>query len=143
MSVTIWFGVAVACAVIEIASAGFWFLWLAISAAVVALLTKINLISQLPIQIAVFSLLSLVLVIFTRPLLIKALGTKEVKSNVDSLVGRQGVVIEAINPLTGVGQVKVDGEIWSVRAAGPIPVGQVVIVEAVQGVRLSVREQTL
>jgi len=142
MSFTIWFGIAVACAVVEIASAGFWFLWLAISAAVVALLAKINLVTQLPIQIVIFSLLSLLLVVFTRPLLIKALGTREVKSNVDSLVGRQGVVIEAINPLTGEGQVKLDGEIWSVRAPHPIATGTLVIVEAVQGVRLLVQEKS-
>ncbi|MGE5379685.1 MAG: NfeD family protein [Methylocystaceae bacterium] len=141
MSFTIWFAVAVACAVVEIATAGFWFLWLAIAAAVIALLAKINLATSLPIQILIFSLLSLLLIIFTRPLLIKALGTREVKSNVDSLIGRQGVVIEAVNPLTGEGQVKVDGEIWSVRAANPIAAGQIVEIEAVQGVRLLVREK--
>lgn len=140
MSFTVWFGIAVACAVIEIATGGLWFLWLALGGAVIALLTWLKLTTQLPIQLLIFSLLSLLLIIFTRPLLVKALGTKEVKSNVDSLIGRQGVVIEAINPLTGEGQVKVGGEIWSVRAAHAIAVGQSVEVEAVQGVRLMVKE---
>lgn len=143
MSFTIWFGIAVACAVIEIATTGFWFLWLAIAAAVIALLTKINLVTQLPIQLLIFSIISLVLIIFTRPLLVKALGTRDVKSNVDALIGRQGVVIETVNPLTGEGQIKIGGEIWSVRASKPLALGTLVIVEAVQGVRLLVREDTL
>ncbi|MGE5455006.1 MAG: NfeD family protein [Methylocystaceae bacterium] len=143
MSFTIWFGIAVACAVIEMATTGFWFLWLALGAAVIALLAKINLVTQLPVQLVIFSLISLLLIIFTRPLLVRALGTRDTKSNVDALIGRQGVVIEAINPLTGEGQVKLDGEIWSVRAANPLAVGTLVVVEAVQGVRLLVRENIL
>ncbi len=54
---------------------------------------------------------------------------------VESLVGRQGVVLSALRPE---GQVKVDGEIWRARCDGGCQTGSRVVVRAVDGLTLEV-----
>ncbi|HET7011484.1 MAG TPA: nodulation protein NfeD [Anaerolineales bacterium] len=58
-----------------------------------------------------------------------------------ALVGRVGEVREALDP---VGQVQVAGELWSAEVeegAGPVPVGERVVVSSVDGLRLRVRSR--
>ena len=62
----------------------------------------------------------------------------------DQLAGKQAIVIEAIDNLKATGQVIVNGQEWSARSMEEgitIPEGSVVIVEAVSGVKLLVREK--
>jgi membrane protein implicated in regulation of membrane protease activity len=49
-----------------------------------------------------------------RPFLLARLRLKggEVRTNVDALIGKTGVVTEAIDPIAGRGRVLVDGEDW-------------------------------
>jgi membrane-bound serine protease (ClpP class) len=54
---------------------------------------------------------------------------------VGTLVGKQGVVLSALEPE---GQVKVDGEIWRARCDGGCDRGMRVIVRAVDGLTLEV-----
>ena len=62
-------------------------------------------------------------------------------TNVESLIGQQAIVISEINNLQGIGQVTVNGQEWSARSTdeeAAIPVGCVVIIERVSGVKLIV-----
>ncbi len=132
-----WIVVALVSFGLEIATAGFWFMWLGIAGLIVAILTFIGLMTSLSVQFLVFALCSLVLIIFTRPLLLKFIHVKDTHSNMDAIIGRIGIVTLPISPLQ-FGQVKVNGEIWTASAEMDLAVGQRVKVTAVDGVKLRV-----
>lgn len=91
------------------------------------------------IQFAIFVLLGLVLMILTRPVLVKKFGKKDVKTNLDRVLGMEGVVTEEISKLK-IGEVKVDGKRWSAISDEKISVGATIIVESINGVKLVVRK---
>ena len=132
-----WVAVALVCVGFEIASAGFWFMWLGISGFIVAVLAFTGIIASLSVQFLVFALCSLILIIFTRPLLLRFIHVKDTHSNTDAIIGRTGVVILPVSPLQ-FGQVKVNGEIWTASAETDLAKGQRVKVIAVDGVKLRV-----
>jgi len=65
------------------------------------------------------------------------------KSVVDALPGKRGIVVEKLSR-TDVGQVRVDGQLWSAQPLHEesIEKGSTVIVLRVEGVRLIVRNDT-
>ena len=87
----------------------------------------------------VFVLLGLVLMILTRPILVRKFKRKNVKTNSDRVLGMEGVVTEEINKLK-IGEVKVDGKRWSAISDEKIEVGTTIIVESIDGVKLVVRK---
>ncbi len=91
------------------------------------------------IQFAVFVVLGLVLMLITRPVLVKKFGKMNVKTNLDRVIGMEGVVTEEITKLK-IGEVKVDGKRWSAISNMKINKGSTVIVESVDGVKLVVRK---
>lgn len=91
------------------------------------------------IQFAVFVILGLVLMILTRPILVKKFARKNVKTNSDRVLGMEGVVTEEITKLK-VGEVKVDGKRWSAISDEKIDIGTTIIVESIDGVKLVVRK---
>jgi membrane protein implicated in regulation of membrane protease activity len=137
MNATLWLLVAAACFGVEIGVSSFWFLWFGVAALINCVLVYAGIIPNLPAQLIVFSALSVVFLIFTRPLLVKLLGKRETKSNVDAMIGRTGLCTLTIVPFE-VGQVKVRGEIWTAFAEEKIEAGRPIIVEAVVGVKLKV-----
>jgi len=76
---------------------------------------------------------------FAVSLALKAMRAPSIMGR-DSLVGRQGIVRLAVAPR---GQVRLGGEIWVAELpegeTTPIPAGQLVVVVAVEGLRLKVR----
>ena len=92
-------------------------------------------------QIVLFLVVSALLLFFTRPVAVKYFNKDRVRTNVESLIGQQAIVISEINNLQGIGQVTVNGQEWSARSTdeeAAIPVGCVVIIERVSGVKLIV-----
>ena len=61
-----------------------------------------------------------------------------VATNVDSLIGKNGVVTEAIDNIKGVGAVKINGAVWSARIenGNNAELGAVVEVVSIEGVKL-------
>ena len=95
------------------------------------------------LQILVFLAVSLALIVFTRPLAVKYFNKDRVRTNVESLIGRQAIVVSEVDNLQGIGQVTVGGQEWSARTEEGqkgLAVGTVVEVVAVSGVKLIVRE---
>ncbi len=137
MSYIAWLVIGVGCGIIELLTMGFWFLWLALSALLVSLLTGMNIVTTLPAQIAAFGLITLVFIVFTRPLVMKLFKSNDVKSNVDALIGMSGTVsLEIVPPHTG--QVNLQGQIWTARSEELLPEGTPIQVISVEGVTLSV-----
>ncbi len=64
---------------------------------------------------------------------------QEKEFNPDIIVGKKCVVIEAVDNYAGCGQVRVNGQSWSARAAydeDRFEVGETLKIVAVEGVRL-------
>lgn len=137
MTASMWIILAIVCGVIEIFTAGFWFLWLAIAGLATAAGVSIGWLNSLQSQLLVFAAVALLLIIFTRPLVMKAVRSNDVASNTDALIGQHGTVLEAIAPLR-YGQVKLNGEIWTAVADSEIEPGSTIVVRAVDGVKLIV-----
>ncbi len=139
---TIWLSIFVACIVIEIATMGLFTIWFAGGSLIAALVAAVG--GPLWLQIALFFVISLVLLYLTRPIAVKYFNKDRVKTNAESLVGQQAIVISEINNLQGVGQVTVNGQEWSarnVKGDKELPIGSVVIIRAISGVKLMVEEK--
>lgn len=142
--VTIWLAVLVVCVGIEIATMGLTTIWFAGGALVSAILAALN--APLWLQIVAFFAVSLILLYLTRPVAVKYFNKDRVKTNVESLIGRQAIVISEIDNLQGIGQVTVGGQEWSARSVKDdvqLPVGSVVVVRSVSGVKLIVEDKDL
>ena len=94
---TIWLVVFVACIVAEIISMGLTTIWFAGGALIAAVAAVIG--TPLWIQILLFAVVSLVLLYFTRPIAVKYFNKDRVKTNAESLVGKQAIVISEIDNL--------------------------------------------
>lgn len=139
---TIWLIVFVVCIVAEIISMGLTTIWFAGGALVATVVAAIG--APLWLQIAVFAVVSLVLLYFTRPIAVKYFNKDRVKTNAESLVGKQAIVISEVDNLQGIGQVTVGGQEWSARTTEEgitLPVGSVVVIRAISGVKLMVEEK--
>ena len=138
---TLWLIVFVACIAIEIVTLGLttiWFAGGALSAAIGAALG-----APLWLQAVLFGVVSLVLLYFTRPVAVKYFNKDRVKTNAESLVGKQAIVISEIDNLQGAGQVTVGGQEWSARTIRDgeiLPTGTVVFIRAISGVKLMVEK---
>ena len=100
--------------------------------------------APVPVQIVLFLAVSFVLLIFTRPVAVRYFNKDRVKTNVDSVIGKQAIVTEVIDNLKAQGCVTLAGQEWSARSAMEdviIQPGCVVTVTAVSGVKLIVREE--
>lgn len=112
----IWTSIALLCLILEITSGDFYLTCCAIG----ALVAIIPALAELPLwmQIVVWVVASVASVYFIRPYLVKNLHPKERqrKSNADALIGRTGVVTDAISE-GGFGYVKIDGDSWRSHTA--------------------------
>ena len=139
---TIWLIVFVACIVIEIITMGLTTIWFAGGALIAAVGAALG--APFWMQVVLMVLVSFVLLYFTRPVAVKYFNKDRVKTNVESLVGRQAIVISEIDNLQGLGQVTVGGQEWTARTVEEgitLPVGSVVVVRAISGVKLMVEEK--
>lgn len=139
--VIVWLVILVICIAIEACTMGLTTIWFAGGALVASVIAYFG--GNIWLQVIACLLVSLLLVIFTRPIAVKYFNKDRAKTNVEGMIGRQAIVVSEIDNLQGIGQVRVGGIEWSARCVeeeGKIAVGKVVIIEAVDGVKLMVRE---
>lgn len=137
-----WLVLLVLCIVVELATMGLTTVWFAGGALVAAVAAGCH--APLWLQIALFLAVSLLLLFFTRPIAMKYFNKDRIKTNAESLVGKQAVVISEIDNLEGVGQVTIGGQEWSARSIDDrkkMAVGTAVYVRAISGVKLMVEEK--
>ena len=90
-------------------------------------------------QIISFLVVSLVLILSTRKLAKKLQESSDSKTNIDSIIGKIGKVTLSIQPHE-VGEVKLEGKLWSAVSEGSIEEGTYVEVLAIDGVKLIVKK---
>jgi len=128
----IWIIVGVICLIIDLLSATLFMLWVGggcFVAAVVSWLVP----SLAWAPWAAFVVSTAILLYLGRPLARRLVDQNLVPSNVDSVVGRDGVVLEAIDPLTNTGRVRIGSDEWRARADERIEAGERVCVLAIEG----------
>lgn len=138
----IWLALTAVLLIIEIATLGLTTIWFAAGAlfAFFAALLGMN----QGIQIGVFVVVSVVLLFFTRPLSVKYLNTKTIKTNTEALVGKTARVIVDINNLKSQGQVVINGLEWTARSSDDtvvFKIGDAVTIVGIEGVKLIVEGQ--
>lgn len=136
----IWLVVLAILLVIEFLTLGLTTVWFAGGALVAFLASLAG--GPLWLQLLLFIAVSVVLLLFTRPLAVKYLNKDVQKTNVDSIPGQKGIVTATIDNLKAEGQVTIQGMEWTARAknGNTIEKGKVVRVTAVEGVKLIVEE---
>ena len=96
--------------------------------------------AELWLQIVLFLAVSIALLASLRPLARKYFTPKLTKTNVDSVIGMQGLVTVQIDNITAQGQVKLGAMEWTARSTSgkTIPAGTLVTVDSVEGVKVLV-----
>lgn len=136
-----WLIFAVIMVLIEMMTMGLTTIWGAggaLAAALMALATD-----SILWQGLVFALVTLFLVIVTRPLAVRKLNNRTVKTNVDALIGKNAVAESDMDELNR-GEVRLDGKVWVAvpeKGSAEIKKGDVVKVERVEGVKLIVSKE--
>ena len=87
------------------------------------------------VQIVLFVAVSVLLLVFTRPLIRKT-RVQPTPTNADAAVGREGIVTETIDNLSAKGRAQIDGVSWNARSTSsePIAEGTVIRVVRIEGV---------
>lgn len=135
----VWLILLIVFILIELFTMGLTTVWFAAGAVVAAIAAAFH--APVVVQVILFLVVGMVLLIFTRPIAVRYFNKDRIKTNVESMVGRQAIVISEIDNLEGIGQVTVGGQEWAARSTNEdvrIPVGTVVIVRAISGVKLLV-----
>lgn len=122
----------------EIITVGFLIFWLGIGSLLAMLVSLIT--DSVLIQIATFVISSTILILFTKPLAKRITKYDNVVTNSFSLINKTGIVLSEINNLESMGQVKVNGEIWSAKSEdnSTIEEGTRIKVLKIDGVKLIV-----
>ena len=136
-----WLGIFIILLIIEICTLGLTTIWFAGGALLAFFAALLEL--DLLIQIIVFLIISLVLLIFTRPVALRYFNTKRVKTNSESFIGKNGIVKQTINNDLSEGQVMFNGIEWTARSANDrqIEEGKTVVITSIDGVKLIVKEE--
>jgi membrane protein implicated in regulation of membrane protease activity len=140
----VWLVAALLLFVAEMAAPGFWLLSVAVGCLAAGLVSLVLPGVLAPaLTFAAGTLLSLVGI---RPFLLQRIhrSASDLKTNVDALVGKVGIVSERIDPATGKGRVLVEGENW--RGVSlmdtPLEPGTRIMVVRVDGAMLYVDKET-
>lgn len=136
----VWLIILALCLVVEIATLGLVTIWFAGGALVTFFVAMAT--DSVLIQVIVFLVVSLLLLFFTRPLAKKFYNSKRTKTNVESVIGEQCKVTEAIDNFNETGTVLLNGLEWTARSKDDalIEAGARVKVCAVDGVKVLVQK---
>ena len=135
MYLIIWLALMIAFLMVEAQSVTMVSLWFGAGAlaALIAALCG----AEFWLQAVIFFAVSIALLASLRPLARKYFTPKITKTNVDSVIGLEGLVTADINNITAQGQVKLGAMEWSARSSSGavIPAGTLVKVDKIEGVK--------
>lgn len=137
--VIVWLVILIVLIVIEIFTLGLTTIWFAGGSLIAIIVAALG--GPVWLQVLLAVIVSAVLLFFTRPLAVKYFNRDREKTNAESLVGRQAIVISEIDNLRGTGQVTVNGMEWTARSivdSQTIQTGAVVFIRGINGVKLLV-----
>lgn len=136
----IWLILLVIFILVEIATVGLLTIWFA-GGALAAFFVSLSQLGA-AVQVIVFLIVSFVLVLLIRPLAQKKFNSGHIRTNAQTLIGEDAVVLEPIDNLQSKGRVMIRGQEWSARSVDDkekFEKDEVVQVMSISGVKLMVR----
>lgn len=136
----IWLIIAILFFILEMMGPGFLLFWVGIGALITMLVSLV--VDSVVIQIGIFVVSSILLLFCTRPFVKKMTKNDTVVTNSYAAIGKKGIVIQEINSIKGIGQVKVDGEVWSAKSSSDeiIAEGELITITNINGVKAIVEK---
>ena len=123
----------------EIATVGFLIFWFGIGALIAMIVSIFT--TNIIIQTTVFLISSTILIFATKPFVKKFADVKKTNTNVYSIIGKKALVIKTIDPIHSVGQIKLNGEVWTAESDNQqiIEEGTEVEILGIKGVKAIVK----
>ena len=131
----VWLVVVILLSIIEVMTVNLVTIWFIISGIITMFVSFI--LNDLVSQFAIFVLGGILLMILTKPIMDEIKKTKEEKINLERVIGMKGICTSEIKK-DQIGEVKVDGKLWSAISTKRITVNSEVLVEEIDGVKLVV-----
>ena len=115
MEALIWLALMIVCIIIEAATLGLTTIWFAFGsiAAFIAAMFK----APIPVQIALFLVVSIVSLIITRPIAMKWFNKGTQKTNYQELIGVKVRITQTVDNYAETGAGTIGGMVWTVRSA--------------------------
>lgn len=138
--VLFWLILTVLFIVVELISVGLTSIWFAAGSLVSLIVAAAG--GGIGLQIAVFLIISVGLLLATRPWAKKFFNSKTQTTNADSLIGEKTILTEAVSNLNQTGKTVVHGQEWTVRSEYDreiIAKGTMVEIVRISGVKLIVK----
>jgi membrane protein implicated in regulation of membrane protease activity len=135
METVIWLVLMVVFLIVEASTVVMVSLWFAAGSLIALVAALLG--APIWLQVALFLVVSAVLLASLRPMVRKHFTPKLTRTNVDAIVGSQGYVTSDIDNVAATGTVKLGSMEWTVRstAGAPIPAGTLVTVDKIEGVK--------
>ncbi|HOJ63409.1 MAG TPA: NfeD family protein [Spirochaetota bacterium] len=135
----LWLIIGIILIVLEIFTPGFVVALIGFACLITGILAI--LIHNIYFQLVFFVISLTLLMIFIRPILLKYLKlTKDHKSNVFALIGKEAIVETEIDNLKGTGYIKIGADYWKAKSSDGsiIPKDSIVIIEKMEGITATV-----
>ena len=122
----------------EIITVGFLVFWFGVGALLAMIVSLFT--SNIIIQTTIFIISSAILLFVTKPFVKKFVDVKPTNTNAFSIIGKKALVIKEINSHS-VGQIKINGEVWSAEAENDetITEGSEIEIVKINGVKAIVK----
>lgn len=136
-----WLGLLVLLLIVEIVTVGLTTIWF-VAGCIVAIIAY-ELGFGLPVQIALFLIVSFLLLYFTRPLAMRYLNASRIKTNYEGIIGKVVKLQERVDNVEETGKTIVNGVDWTVRTEKDgmiLEEGTLAKVVGISGVKLIVEE---
>lgn len=137
----IWLAVAVVLGIVEVLTLYLLAMWFAIGSLVAMILALLG--ATVNVQLVVALIISVVLLLYTRPIVTKFVKVDRVKTGIEQYAGKIGIVIKSIDNVRGEGLVKLGGEEWNAISADDTDIkeGTKVKILEVRGAKLVVSKE--
>lgn len=132
----LWLLLVIILSIVEIITVNLVSIWFVISGIVAMIASLFT--DNLVIQISIFVILGLIFMLLTRKI-VKKIVPKKVKTNLDRIIGMQGIVITKIGK-NKPGEVKVDGKIWTATSDETINQDEIVKILEINSTKLKVEK---
>ncbi len=140
----VWLIITVVLSLIEIFTMGLVTIWFAAGAVVALIMSLIG--APIWLQVALFLVVSIVVLVLVRPIATSHFNNRLKKTNIDAVIGRKLIAKTEIDNLHGMGKVDMDGSTWIAASSMDnviIHQGEEVKVVEVQGVKLIVEREDM
>ena len=138
---TFWLILMIICIIVEIGTVGLVSIWFAGGSLVACFLDMAGV--HVAVQVVAFFVVSVLLLVVTRPLASKWFNGSRTKTNYEGVIGKVVRVTEPINNIDGTGSALVNGQEWTARSESDnitFEQGELAQVINIDGVKLIVKK---